>query len=166
MVKESPPHPTPSSKGVSTTPYPLFSRNLHDTLSPLPKESPLHPTPLPKESPLHLTPSSQGVYATPYPLFPRILHHTLPPLPKESTAYPTPSFVAKFPATPARNYSTIPFVCLKPALLKFSLVCIYFFFIFFFVRLAGSKCRCRGFQQALNYWIMPVNLRSNRINFI
>ena len=120
MVKESPPHPTPSSKEVSTTPYPLFSRNLHDTLSPLPKESPLHPTPLLKESPLHLTPSSQGVYATPYPLFPRILHHTLPPLPKECTAYPTPSFVAKFPATPARNYSTISFVCLKSALLKFS----------------------------------------------
>ena len=153
MVKESPPHPTPSSKEVSTTPYPLFSRNLHDTLSPLPKESPLHPTPLPKESPLHLTPSSQGVYATPYPLFPRILHHTLPPLPKESTAYPTPSFVAKFPAAPARNYSTISFVCLKPALLKFSLVCIYIFFIFF-----CAPCRFK-------VWMSWLSTSSELLNY-
>ena len=115
----------------------------------------LHHTlpPLPKESPLHLTPSSQGVYATPYPLFPSIPHHTLPPLPKESTAYPTPSFVAKFPAAPARNYSTISFVCLKPALLKFSLVCIYFFFIFF-----CAPCRFK-------VWMSWLSTSSELLNY-
>ena len=153
MVKESPPHPTPSSNGVSTTPYPLFQRSLLHTVPPLLKESPRHPTPSSKGVSTTPYPSSQGVSTTPYPLFPRSLRHTLPPLPKESTAYPTPSFVAKFPAAPARNYSTISFVCLKPALLKFSLVCIYIFFIFF-----CAPCRFK-------VWMSWLSTSSELLNY-
>ena len=140
MVKESPPHPTPSSQGISTTPYPLFQRSLHYTLPLFPRS--LHYTlpPLPKESTPHPTPSSQGFHTTPCPLFLRSAQHTLRPLSWPNSLPHLPEIIPRF-----------LLVCLKPALLKFSLVCIFFFFHFFFVRLAGSKCGCRGFQQALNY---------------
>ena len=132
-----------NGKRVSTTPYPLFQRSLHYTLPPLPKESTPHPTP-----------SSQVFHTTPCPLFLRSPQHTLRPLSwPNSLPHPPeiiPRFLLSVLSRPCWNFHWY----------------VYIFFSFFFVRLAGSKCGCRGFQQALNYWIMPVNLRSNRINFI
>lgn len=96
MVKESPPHPTPSSQGISTTPYPLFQRSLHYTLPLFPRS--LHYTlpPLPKESTPHPTPSSQGFHTTPCPLFLRSAQHTLRPLSWPNSLPHLPEIIPRF----------------------------------------------------------------------
>ena len=96
MVKESPPHPTPSSQGISTTPYPLFQRSLHYTLPLFPRS--LHYTlpPLPKESTLHPTPSSQGFHTTPCPLFLRSPQHTLRPFSWPNSLPHLPEIIPRF----------------------------------------------------------------------
>ena len=156
MVKESPPHPTPSSQGISTTPYSLFQRSLHYTLPLFPRSLYYTLPPLPKESTPHPTPSSQGFHTTPCPLFLRSPQHTLRPFSWPNSLPHLPEIIPRFLLS----------VLSRPCWNFHRYVYIYFFSSFFFVRLAGSKCGCRGFQQALNYWIVPVNLRSNRINFI